>query len=117
MLNDDQIRYSTDQAVWDILRGSRNAHVKQALYKINNYKKLIHVCYEESEPYDIVVHTKFRGINPLVEVGQEVYHLTDVDQEFAAEYQRVKDVIEQGWRVKFVGALAGIPQNISGIIS
>ena len=118
IVNEDQIRYSNDQMVWDILMTCRNEQIQQALYKINHYDELIHVCVNEDEPYDIVVRTKFRGINPLVKNGRKkISHLTECDPEFAAEFMRVQKIIKNGWRVKFVGELEGVPQNISTVIS
>lgn len=119
------IHEGSDLDVWEILNKSKNKTIKKALRKIKKYasgriekrEELIHVCVDEYEPYDIVVHTKFRGIDPLFDDGLTVKHLTECDPEFAAEFARVQKIIEDGWRVKFVGELEGVPQNISTVIS
>lgn len=119
-LNEEQIHFSHDDVVWGILEKSRNKTIQEALYKVKHYSELLHVC-DEGEQCDVVVHTKFRGINPLVRLGKgkEMRHLTEIDDDFDVEYDRVKAVIGDGWRVKFVGELEGFgsEQNISTVIS
>jgi len=120
-LSEHSFKYSYDKEIWNTLRLSKNPIISQSIEKIMTYPTCFKLC-SEKEDCDCIVHTKFRGINPLVRVegrnGTTSYKLlTEVHSAYKKEYIRVEKLIKNGWRVKFIGKCAQEPQNIRDVIS
>lgn len=100
LLTNDDIHFSTDGVVWDKLWISNDKIISQCMDKIVNYKKLIKI----TPPGDgqSWVKSKFRGLNPLIKDGDGFKRLTDLDNEYKEEHDRVKLQVTNGWGVQFV---------------
>jgi hypothetical protein len=116
LISQNEYHFSTDSAVWKKLHKSNNTIIASALDKVHHYKEYFRLC-DEKEPCDILIHTKFRGINPLVKTNEGYKPLTHVSQEFCAAYEQTRKQIVAGWRVKFLGKCAQHPQHVRQIIS
>lgn len=112
----DEYHFSTDALVWEKLNECKNQVITSALDKIKHYKEAYTLCGEK-EPYDVLIHTKFRGINPLIKTADGYKRLTEVSKEYATLYEKTRKQIIDGWRVKFLGRCAQEAQHIRQVIS
>lgn len=94
LISFDDIHFSNDAAVLEKLQESSDSLIQSYLSKCshikNNYK------IGSKEDYNYLYHPKFRGINPLVKVDGYLVRLSSLDQDFAEEFQRVKEQTKQG---------------------
>lgn len=99
VLNEEVVLNSTDDAVWNLLVSSDDVELQ------GYTKKIIHAedycCVDEQNP-EVVMHGKFRGVDPLVCVGNEWKRLSVLDSSFKDEFARVARVMSCGWSVRFV---------------
>lgn len=95
LLTTDDIHFSTDPVVWDKLWLSDDAIISDCLNKIVNYKPIAEIPGATTP-----LTGKFRGLNPLVLENNQLQRLTDIDIDYAQEYNRVKTRIIQTARKK-----------------
>ncbi len=95
----DEIKYSTDELVWNKMAASEDAQLQLIIQKILNYNDYFMVV--DNDDYDTIVKGKFRGINPWVKQGEQLVRLTELDEDFRKEFFEVKDRMQAGWRIKF----------------
>ena len=96
-LND--IRFGTDETIWLTMNSTNNSSVWKVLSKI-------HYCVDNfylsnAQQYDLFTKGKFRGINPWVKRNGSFYRLTEIDPEFKASYDTLKDTMQHGWYIKY----------------
>lgn len=96
----DDIHFSTDDVIWHRLVTSDDPEVKKNMTKVKSYKNLYILTSVENA--DHVVATKFRGINPWVKHNGSFERLTDLNRDFSAEYNRVKQQVAKGWAIKLL---------------
>lgn len=94
----DQIYFGTDDIIWQLLQQADDEQIKAAMYELNNIKKCY--CLTAPQEADFMINPKFRGINPLVCVDNQLIRLTELDADFAHMYETAKKVIERGWAIK-----------------
>jgi HD superfamily phosphohydrolase len=97
LLHLDDIRFGEDDAIWQRLTTFTDPEIQELLFKINHYKDYYAPAAEQADFY---VHAKFRGTNPLVEVGDKLYRLTELDADYARCYDRLKEIYKQPLGVK-----------------
>lgn len=97
LLNLSDIRFGEDDDIWQRLTSFDDAEIKALLFEINNYKKYYAPATGQADFY---VHAKFRGTDPLVEVGNRFYRLTEIDADYARCYARLKEIYKQPLGVK-----------------
>lgn len=97
LLTPDDIHFSTDPIVWDKLWITDDAIIIECINKIINYKKLVVIRTDQEGT--MIIKNKFRGLNPLVQKHGELRRLTDIDDEYNQEYNRVKKQVTEGWSV------------------
>lgn len=68
------------------------------------------------EAFDVKIKTKFSGVDPLVQVGHDFKRLTEVDQSYKFEYDRVKKQVSDGWPIVFLHELKEANEQILQII-
>lgn len=95
LLTLDDIHFSTDPVIWDKLWLSDDKIIFDYLKKIVNYEPII-----EKPGATTPLTGKFRGLNPWVLENGELQQLTDIDTDYAQEYNRVKTRIIQTARTK-----------------
>lgn len=98
ILSVDKIRFGTDQEVWDCLLASSDPLIQKNMQKIQNASE--YHCYSSKEEANLIVKSKFRGIDPLVIVDQKKMRLTAIDPALAEEFQTAKDKMARGWTIK-----------------
>jgi hypothetical protein len=84
ILSLDDIKHGTDDLVWNRLCSCNNAQVNI------HVQKILDAHNHQDEINATPRNNKFRGINPWVQVGDTFKRLTEVDQDFKNEYERVK---------------------------
>ncbi len=84
ILSPQEFIHGTDEAVWQKLCACNSAEIHTHLESILNAHKF------EVEINRQPRNNKFRGINPWVLAGDKFKRLTELDEEFAQEYNRVK---------------------------
>ena len=90
--------YGIDDDLWDSFVHAHDEAIQEIVYKLRTYNQYF-IC--DQTQYDIVLKSKFRGINPWVKVQDKLVRLTELDAEFYADYKRVQETIDRGWRIKF----------------
>lgn len=94
----DDLHYSVDQVILDRLQASDDSYIQRLLtYTQDWYKHYTVVKYDES---DIHYKIKFRGVNPLVFTDNGLKRLTDIDHEYAQEYEKQKQWCHEGYGLK-----------------
>lgn len=94
----DDIHFSTDEIVLEKLDTSRNEKVLGCLEKCRHAKENVTPCIEEEA--DMHIYPKFRGIDPLIQINGKYVRLTELDETFAKETERVKKLMQQGFHLK-----------------
>jgi hypothetical protein len=89
LLTHNDIHFSTDPLVWDKLWISNDPVIIGCLDNIVNYKTAISMNAHKKEP----IKVKFRGLDPLVQINDQLKRLTSIDSEYNQEYERVKAYI------------------------
>jgi HD superfamily phosphohydrolase len=84
ILTYEEVIYGTDAAVWNKLCPCNNAEINIHI------QKLLHAHEHEAEINLQPRNNKFRGIDPWVLVNGEFKRLTELDEEFRQEYERIK---------------------------
>ncbi|MCB9493653.1 MAG: HD domain-containing protein [Epsilonproteobacteria bacterium] len=105
LINFDDIHFSHDDTVWQMLQQSDDEVIAGILHKITTCRDSFELC----EPCDAHMTgcSKFRGLNPLIrtidEHGQEVFvRLVDVDQAYAEAFDTAKNNLKQGWGIRLL---------------
>lgn len=95
----NEFHFSTDEIVWDKLATAQDPLIKALVDKMVN----IHDSYKltTKDQADKVLYLKFRGIDPLINTSKGRVPLTQIDANYRTEYERVKQVMNQGWPVAF----------------
>lgn len=95
LLTSDDIHFSTDPIVWDKLWLSNDETIFNCLKTIVTYEQTIEIPGATTP-----LIGKFRGLNPWVLENNQLQRLTDIDEDYSAEYNRVKNRIIQIARKK-----------------
>lgn len=95
----NEFHFSTDEVVWKKLIGTDDSYIKECVDKMLD----IHNAYKltTKDRAEKVLYLKFRGIDPLIHAPEGTIPLTQIDADYKAEYERVKQVMNQGWPVAF----------------
>jgi HD superfamily phosphohydrolase len=93
LLSFDDIHFGHDDAVWELLQGSTDQAIAEAVGSVQRAQTL----YMPANPhhYDLCYTGKCRGINPWVKTEQGLQRLTDIDESFAQLFHEAKAQIEQ----------------------
>lgn len=93
------IHFSDDETVWHLLQSNNDA-------EINRWMQRICLCEKSYslgtvEDHDLQLLGKFTGTNPWVKTGDTFARLSNLDLEFAQEYQAIKEQIACGYYLNF----------------
>jgi len=97
MITMQDIHFSIDDTVWDILTTSNDATIQQHLKHIKQCRHCCNVCAPEVAAMH--VRGKFSGTDPQVMVEGKLIPLTLLDAEYKKEYERVKAMVTKGFDV------------------
>lgn len=95
----DDIHFGTDQAIWDQLMRSEDPLVRQQMDWVTK-TNIFYALIDDPGQADIIIKSKFRGIDPWVIVDGKCMRLTTFDPTLAQEFKKTKEKIEKGWMVK-----------------
>lgn len=98
----DELHFGTDQAIWDKLLVQKDAFIEETMGMILNPDAYFSIV--DPLEADLIVKSKFRGIDPLILSPSSCSRLTSLDVNFASEYQNTKNIIEMGWPIKITRA-------------
>ncbi len=99
----DDIHFGVDETVWKLLISCEDPMIREQMQKVISAK--YYYCLiapSESNPADLTIKSKFRGIDPWIISEGKVIRLTHYDPLFGEEYQRVKEKMVEGWHVKLL---------------
>ena len=88
LLSLDDIHFSIDPIIWDKLWITYDPFIIECLDTIVCHRE--RVAALESHEIASIKKGKFRGLNPLVKEDDQLKRLTDLDDEYCKEYNRVK---------------------------
>jgi HD superfamily phosphohydrolase len=95
----DDFIYRTDDYLWKLLSQSDDSVIKELLWKAHHANDYYDVVNDGTE--DTILKCKFRGIDPWVKTESGFKRLTEIDSEFAEEYEKVKQLMKNGWHIKY----------------
>jgi HD superfamily phosphohydrolase len=98
LISQDEILFSTDDAVWNKLQVSTDDDIQQALHTACHYNTCY--CLSNTQESDFHLRGHFSGTNPLIKTPQGLVRLTELDIDYKAEYERVKKAVKDGFYVK-----------------
>jgi len=99
LIDFDQIHFGTDGVIWKKLLASDDAVIQKILDALLHGEPEV---LESNEGADMHALPKFRGVNPLIKTESGMISLVALDEAYAAEYQRIKEVMNKGWYI-FLG--------------
>ena len=91
LLTENDIHFSTDDNVWNILLKSNDSIIMQCIENIMNYASNITIELDQKQPF---MKKKFRGLDPLVKEKNQLKRLTAIDGDYEKEYNRVQMLIQ-----------------------
>lgn len=95
----EELHFGTDQKIWDKLMIQKDPIIEKKMKMVKNPHAYFSIINDLQEA-DLIVKSKFRGINPWVVSKSKHLRLTEVDDELAKEYEEVRARIERGWLIK-----------------
>lgn len=96
----DDIHFSTDPVVWQLLFTSEDAKIQRLMNNLCNAKE----HYKEvsaDQKHDVAIKPKFRGIDPLVQTENGVQRLTKIDPSYANAYLKLQETLKVGCYLRF----------------
>lgn len=96
-----EFHYGTDQVIWDKLILHKDPIIQKKMKMAMNaqsYFTLVNTIDEAN----LIVKSKFRGINPWVMFESKCLRITEIDEALAKEYEQAKQRICKGWLIKIL---------------
>lgn len=99
--SEDDIHYGTDQVAWGRLQQSQDNLIQ------TNMKMLSHVddffcALDDPNEADLIVMSKFRGIDPWILTEGEKVRLTTFNAHYREQYVKVKRKLQKGEPIKLI---------------
>lgn len=95
----DELHHGTDEEVWDKLISSNDECIQEAMEMILNAENYFET--QESNP-DLVIKSKFRGINPWVFVDGAYRRICEIDPQLIKEFEETEQRVRAGFGIKFL---------------
>jgi len=96
----EELHFGTDQEVWDKLLRHNDPIIRRNMQKV--IEPHPHFALVDFTEGDMIVKSKFRGIDPLVFTETECIRMTSLDAALAEEYNEVKKRVQKGWPIKLL---------------
>ncbi len=103
LISYEEIHYGIDEIIWNRLNASTDSFIKERMQKLfapNDYYFLLDSSERDSA--DMVIKSKFRGIDPWILSRGKLNRLTLCDPLFGEEYERIRELMNEGWKVKLL---------------
>lgn len=97
----EELHFGTDQEIWNKLMADSDPLIRQNMRKIIHFDQY-YTLVDSAEEADVIVKSKFRGIDPWVDTGNLFERITSLDETLAREYAAAKMTMEKGWPIKYV---------------
>jgi len=94
----DDIHFGIDETVWNILINCQDSII-QKLMKMVLFADSYYSFVDASEA-DMIIKSKFRGIDPLIILDGKKTLLSLIDSAFCEEYNKTKEKMERGWAIR-----------------
>ncbi len=99
ILSWDEFHFGIDNAIWEKLCASKDGLIQNRMHKILHPDEYYHfVALEEA---DVVVRSRFRGIDPWILQDGAIVRLTELQDDLVQAFEQAKKRAAQGWPVKF----------------
>lgn len=95
-----EFHFSTDDAVWKKLSESEDPIISDRMWKMRHVMELYQLVPPGEE--DLLIKTKFRGVNPIIATPEGDLPLTSLDPVYALEYERVRALMKEGWHIRLL---------------
>lgn len=95
----DDLHFGTDQVIWDTLLLQEDEIIRKNMEMIKD-SALYFSVVEFSDDVDLVIKSKFRGIDPCIKSDLGYVRMTALDEQFAKEYEKTRSMIESGYPIK-----------------
>ncbi|OMQ02005.1 phosphohydrolase [Lawsonia intracellularis] len=95
-----EIKYGTDKNVLHLLESSNNKFINKGM----EHLKDVHNIFKEY-PFgqgELNIKPKFRGVDPLIKVGENFVRLSAIDPNFKEKFEEVKKWCNTGYGIRFV---------------
>lgn len=99
-LSEDDIHFGVDEYIWYQLMTHNDPLIMQNVQRIYNLENSFTLGTQEK--HDLCIICKSRAVDPLIRLNNKDLRLTDLDKNYAQEYNRVKDLVTQKRYVTFV---------------
>ncbi len=97
LIEADEIHFGTDDSIWNRLIASEDQEIQKQMDWTLHPEKLFSLDLENPDRF---ISLKFRGIDPLVQIGGEMIPLTKANPLYREEFVKVKERMERGWEVR-----------------
>lgn len=98
----DDIHFGTDDVIWQKLLMADDLLIRSSMKDLHHVESLF--CFVPFEEADLVIKSKFRGIDPWIEVDGSLKRLTGIKRDLLEEFLKVKELVETGWGIKFASS-------------
>lgn len=92
----NEIRFSTDDAIWNKIQASTDPEIKRQLHLLKNWQTAFRIVPSEDKAANHIIG-KFTGQDPWVMTETGLKRLSCLDSEFLAYYNKVATSQKQGY--------------------
>lgn len=97
-LSMNDIRFGVDEEIWNRLLSQEDPLISKNMFMIMHADDYHY--YVSEEEADMIIKSKFRGINPFVIVDGKKVRLLTTDPQLSDEFHKAKDRMSKGWAIK-----------------
>ncbi len=97
LVTKEEIHFSIDDDVWQKLLASTDADIQRYLARMHHYQHAYRISSPEES--DMHIRGKFSGTDPFIKTDNGLVRLSALDNKYRAEYERVKDVVGNGFYI------------------
>lgn len=95
-----EIHFGVDEQIWNKLIGHPDAVIQEKMEMVLNAKKYYLIVKDDEA--DFVVKSRFRGIDPWIQVDNTILRLTSLDPLFKCEFFKADKLFKEGWGIKII---------------
>ncbi len=96
----EDIHFGIDDLIWDKLINSNDSKIQHCMRMISCPES--YYLVSDYFDADMVIKSKFRGINPIILTREGKAPLRELDPSFCKKYDKVQSDLKKGWPIKFI---------------
>ncbi len=100
LLSWEDFHFGTDQTIWDKLQRAEDPLIRYKLTLL--YQATFCYTLVDAPDADLIIRSKFRGIDPWILAEGKVVPLTSLRPHLAQDYAAVKKKMDKGWAIRLV---------------